>query len=53
LTGDASCKRGELPYRRGVTGKFSKITLSIDRPRLTPEDIKKLQEAQRAKAISD
>jgi len=29
------------------TGKISKITLTIDRPKLTPEDIKKLEEAQR------
>jgi arylsulfatase len=41
----------QVPFK--FTGKFSKITLSIDRPKLTPEDIKKLQEAQRAKAISD
>ena len=29
------------------TGKLDKVTLSIDRPRLTPDDIKKLQEAAR------
>jgi arylsulfatase len=27
------------------TGKINKVTLSIDRPKLTPEDIKKLEEA--------
>jgi arylsulfatase len=35
------------------TGKIEKITLKIDRPKLTPEDIKKLQEAERDKAASD
>jgi arylsulfatase len=29
------------------TGKINKITLTIDRPRLSPEDIKKLEEARR------
>jgi arylsulfatase A-like enzyme len=32
------------------TGKLSKVTLSIDRPKLTPEDIKKLQEAEKKAA---
>lgn len=30
------------------TGKLNKITLNIDRPKLSPEDIKRLQEAARA-----
>jgi arylsulfatase len=30
------------------TGKLNKVTLAIDRPKLSPEDIKKLEEAQRA-----
>lgn len=30
------------------TGKLDKVTLSIDRPKLTPADIEKLKEAQRA-----
>ena len=30
------------------TGKLNKLTLTIDRPKLTPEDEKKLKEAQRA-----
>ena len=29
------------------TGKINKVTLDIDRPKLTPEDIKRLQEAAR------
>jgi arylsulfatase len=32
------------------TGKINKITLTIDRPKLSPEDIKKLEEAQRKAA---
>jgi arylsulfatase len=35
------------------TGKLSKITLTIDRPKLSPEDIKKLEAAQRSKKESD
>ena len=35
------------------TGKIEKITLTIDRPKLTPEDIKKLQAAQSEKKSSD
>jgi arylsulfatase len=35
------------------TGKLNKVTLTIDRPKLSPEDIKKLKEAQLKKAISD
>lgn len=31
-------------------GKFSKITLAIDRPKLSPEDIKKLEEAMKKAA---
>jgi hypothetical protein len=30
------------------TGKLNKITLNIDRPKLSPEDIKRLQDAARA-----
>jgi arylsulfatase len=30
------------------TGKLHKVTLALDRPKLSPEDIKKLAEAQRA-----
>ena len=32
------------------TGKLNKITLNIDRPKLSPEDIKRLQAAARAAA---
>jgi arylsulfatase A-like enzyme len=35
------------------TGKIDKITLHIDRPKLTPEDIKKLEAAARAKKASE
>jgi arylsulfatase len=41
----------QVPFK--FTGKFSKITLKIDRPKLTPEDIKKLREATHNKAIQD
>ena len=34
----------QVPF--AFTGKINKITLTIDRPKLSPEDIKKLQEAQ-------
>jgi len=32
------------------TGKLEKVTLTVDRPKLSPEDIKKLEEAQRTAA---
>ena len=35
------------------TGKIDKITLTVDRPKLSPEDEKKLAAAQRAKSSSD
>jgi hypothetical protein len=35
------------------TGKIQKITLTIDRPKLSPEDIKKLEAAQRNNRVSD
>jgi len=31
------------------TGKLNKVTLTIDRPKLSPEDIKELEESQRKK----
>jgi arylsulfatase A-like enzyme len=34
------------------TGKLDKITLTIDRPKLSPEDIKKLQAAEQEQAAS-
>jgi arylsulfatase len=35
------------------TGKINKITLTIDRPKLTPEDEKRLMEAEKAKKTSE
>jgi hypothetical protein len=35
------------------TGKITKITLKIDRPKLIPGDVKRLQEAMKDKAIRD
>lgn len=35
------------------TGKLNKVTLTIDRPKLSPEDIKKLQEAERNNHVSE
>jgi arylsulfatase A-like enzyme len=35
------------------TGKLNKITLTIDRPQLSPEDIKKLQAAQKEKKAGE
>lgn len=34
-------------------GKIDKITPTTDRPKLSPEDVKKLEQAQRAKGASD
>jgi arylsulfatase len=35
------------------TGKLDKVTLTIDRPQLSPDDIKKLQAAQRNNRVSE
>jgi arylsulfatase len=35
------------------SGKINKITLTIDRPQLSPDDIKKLQQAQRNNKVSE
>jgi arylsulfatase len=35
----------QVPFR--FTGKLTKLSLTIDRPRLTPDDVKRLTEAQR------
>jgi arylsulfatase A-like enzyme len=40
----------QVPFT--FTGKLVKITLTIDRPKLSPGDIKKLEEAKRAQAAS-
>ncbi|HKY61912.1 MAG TPA: arylsulfatase, partial [bacterium] len=34
------------------TGKLEKLTLKVDRPQLSPEEIKKLEAAQKAQAAS-
>jgi arylsulfatase len=31
-----------------LTAKLDKLTIKVDRPKLSPEDIRKLEEAQRA-----
>ena len=35
------------------TGKLSKLTIKIDRPQLTPEDEKRLMEAERNNKASE
>jgi arylsulfatase len=35
------------------TGKLDRVTLTIDRPKLMPEDEKKLMEAQRSQKASE
>ncbi len=41
----------QVPFT--FTGKIDKITLKLDQPKLSPEDIKKLEEAQREKKLGD
>jgi len=41
----------QVPFR--FTGKLNKLTLTIDRPKLTPEDEKKLMQAQRNNKVSE
>ena len=41
----------KVPFR--FTGKLNKLTLTIDRPKLSPEDIKKLEAAQRNNKTSE
>ena len=41
----------QVPFR--FTGKLDKLTLTIDRPKLTPEDEKRLMEAQRNNKTSE
>jgi len=41
----------QVPFK--FTGKLNKLTLKIERPELTPADIKRLEEMERAKSISD
>jgi len=39
------------PFR--FTGKLNKLTLKLNRPKLSPEDIKSLEAAMRTKAVSE
>jgi len=41
----------QVPFK--FTGKLNKITLTIDRPKLTPEDEKRLMHAQRNNKVSE
>ncbi|HXZ15427.1 MAG TPA: arylsulfatase, partial [Roseiarcus sp.] len=41
----------QVPFR--FTGKLEKLTLTIDRPKLSPEDVKKLLETQRNNHVSE
>ena len=41
----------QVPFR--FAGKLNKLTLTIDRPKLTPEDEKRLAEAQRNNRVSE
>jgi len=41
----------QVPFK--FTGKLDKIMLTIDRPKLSPEDIKKLETAQRNNRASE
>ncbi|KHK01338.1 hypothetical protein [Desulfovibrio sp. TomC] len=41
----------EPPF--AFTGKIDKITLTIDRPKLSPEDVKKLEQAQGSTKVSE
>jgi len=40
-----------VPFR--FTGKIDRITLTIDRPQLSPEDIRQLQQASRNNKTSE
>ncbi len=48
-TGTPVAEDYQVPFT--FTGKLNKVTLKIDRPQLTPEDVKKLKEAE-AKAAA-
>jgi len=41
----------QVPFK--FTGKLNKLTVKLERPELTPADIKRLEETAREKAISD
>jgi hypothetical protein len=40
-----------VPFK--FTGKINKLTLKVDRPQLSPEDIKKIEAAQRNNKASE
>ena len=44
-TGTAVAEDYQVPFR--FTGKLDKLTLTIDRPTLTPADIEKMKQATR------
>jgi len=50
-TGTPVDKDYQTPFKS--TGKLEKLTLTIDRPKLTPEDEKKLMQAQRNNKTSE
>lgn len=43
----------DYQVRFAFTGKIDKITLTIDRPQLSPENLKKLEEARRNNKASE
>ncbi|MGA2620301.1 MAG: arylsulfatase, partial [Thermoguttaceae bacterium] len=51
-TGTPVCDKDyQCPFK--FTGKLDKLTLKIERPTLTPEDVKKLEQAQRNNRASE
>jgi arylsulfatase len=50
-TGTSVAEDYQVPFR--FTGKLDKLTLTIDRPKLTPEDIEKLKQATRNNRASE
>ena len=41
----------QVPFK--LTAKLDKLTIKIDRPHLSAEDIKKFEAAMKTKAVSD
>ena len=41
----------QVPFK--FTGKINKLTIKVERPKLTPEDIKQLEAAQRNNRMSE
>jgi arylsulfatase A-like enzyme len=50
-TGTPVAEDYQVPFR--FTGKLDKLTLTVDRPKLTPEDIEKLKQATRNNRASE